>query len=74
MRAPSERVSRQESTEPVTYKLLAKMIRESEDRIRYDQMMKRRGFEERVQMQYRKELDQIREQVADLFKDVIPAG
>lgn len=54
---------------PVTYELLAKMIAESESRIRYDQMMKRRAFEERVQLQYRKELDQIRTQVAELFKD-----
>lgn len=54
---------------PVTYELLAKMIAESESRIRYDQMMKRRAFEERVQLQYRKELDQVRTQVAELFKD-----
>ena len=54
---------------PVTYELLAKMIAESESRIRYDQMMKRRAFEERVQLQYRKELDQIRTQVAELFSN-----
>jgi len=59
---------------PVTYELLAKMIVESENRIRYDQMMKRRAFEERIKMQYRKELDQIREQVAELFKDLTPAA
>ena len=59
---------------PVTYELLAKMIAESESRSRYDQMMKRRAFEERVQMQYRKELDQIRTQVAELFKDLTPAA
>ena len=59
---------------PVTYELLAKMIAESESRIRYDQMMKRKAFEERVQMQYRKELDQIRTQVAELFKDLTPAA
>ena len=59
---------------PVTYELLAKMIAESESRIRYDQMMKRKAFEERVQLQYRKELDQIRTQVAELFKDLTPAA
>lgn len=59
---------------PVTYELLARMIAESESRIRYDQMMKRRAFEERVKLQYRKELDQIRTQVAELFKDLTPAA
>ena len=66
---PNRAREQEESEEPVTYKLLAKMIAESESRIRYDQMMKRRAFEERVQLQYRKELDQIRTQVAELFSN-----
>ena len=57
---------------PVTYELLARMIAESESRIRCDQREKRDAFEDRVQAQYRKELDQIREQVAELFKDLTP--
>ena len=71
---PNRAREQQESEEPVTYKVLARMIAESESRIRYDQMMKRRSFEERVKMQYRKELDQIRTQVAELFKDLTPAA
>ncbi len=57
--------------QPVTYELLAKKIVESETRMRYDQMMKRKAFEERVQAEisarYQKELDQIRAQIADLL-------
>ena len=64
---PNRAKEQEESEEPVTYKLLARMVAESESRIRYDQMMKRRAFEERVQLQYRKELDQIRTQVAGLI-------
>ena len=64
---PNRAREQEESEEAVTYKVLARMIAESESRIRYDQMMKRRAFEERVQLQYRKELDQIREQVAGLI-------
>ena len=71
---PNRAREQQESEEPVTYKVLARMVAESEERIRYDQMMKRRAFEERVQLQYRKELDQIRTQVAELFKDLTPAA
>ena len=67
---PNRAREQQESEEPVTYKVLARMIAESESRIQYDQMMKRRAFEERVQLQYRKELDQIRTQVAELFSNV----
>ena len=67
---PNRARGQEESNEPVTYKVLARMIAESESRIRYDQMMKRRAFEERVQMQYRKELEQIRTQVAELFSNV----
>ena len=54
---------------PVTYELLARMIAESESRIRCDQREKRDAFEDRVQAQYRKELDQIRTQVAELFSN-----
>ena len=71
---PNRAREQEESKELVTYKVLARMIAESEERIRYDQMMKRRAFEERVQLQYRKELDQIRTQVAELFKDLTPAA
>ena len=74
LRCPNRAREQEESKEPVTYKVLARMIAESEERIRYDQMMKRRAFEERVQLQYRKELDQIRTQVAELFKDLTPAA
>ena len=66
---PNRAREQEESKEPVTYKVLARMVAESESRIRYDQMMKRRAFEERVEMQYRKELDQIRTQVAELFSN-----
>ena len=38
------------------------------------QREKRDAFEDRVQAQYRKELDQIRAQVAELFKDLTPAA
>ena len=71
---PNRAREQEESKEPVTYKVLARMIAESESRIQYDQMMKRRALEERVQLQYRKELDQVREQVAELFKDLTPAA
>ena len=74
MACPNRAREQEESDEPVTYKVLARMIAESESRIQYDQMMKRRAFEERVQMQYRKEIDQVREQVAELFKDLTPAA
>ena len=73
LRCPNRAKEQENLKLPVTYELLAKMIAESESRIRYDQMMKRRAFEERVQLQYRKELDQIRTQVAELFKDLTPA-
>ena len=62
---PNRAREQEESKEPVTYKVLARMIAESESRIQYDQMMKR----EELKMQYRKELDQIREQVAGLFSN-----
>ncbi len=53
--------------EPITYQLFVQKIVEVEQRMRQEQAMKRRAFEERVQMQYRKELDEIRAQVADLL-------
>ena len=64
---PKRAREQEDLKQPVTYELLARKIAESENRVRYDQMMKRRAFEERVQLQYRKELDQIRTQIADLF-------
>ena len=54
---------------PVTYELLAKMIAESETRIRCGEREKR----EELKVQYRKELDQIREQVAELFNPKLEA-
>ena len=65
---PNRAKEQEESEEPVTYKLLARMVAESEERIRYDQMMKRRAFEERVKMQYRDELKQIRAEFAEMSK------
>ena len=65
---PNRAREQQESDEPLTYKLLARMVAESEERIRYDQMMKRRAFEERVKMQYRDELKQIRAEFAEMSK------
>ena len=71
---PNRAREQEESEEPVTYKVLARMVAESEERIRYDQMMKRRAFEERVHLQYRNQFDEIRKQVAELFKDLTPAA
>ena len=55
---------------PVTYELLARMIVESETKTRRYEREKR----EELKAQYRRELDQIRTQVAELFKDLTPAA
>ena len=65
---PNRAREQEESEETVTYKVLARMVAESESRIRYDQMEKRRAFEERVKMQYRDELKQIRAEFAEMSK------
>ena len=67
---PNRAREQEESKEPVTYKVLARMIAESESRIRCYEREKR----EELKAQYRKELDQIRTQVAELFKDLTPAA
>ncbi len=67
---PKRGQEQKDLTLPVTYEMLARKIAESENRVRYDQMMKRKAFEERVQLQYRKELNQIRNEVAELFSNM----